>query len=246
MSKMILEVCAGDLGSVRAAKAGGASRVELCSGLAEGGMTPSFGLMTEAMRCDIDVNVLIRPRPGDFVYTQGDVDMMTLDINMAKTLGAKGVVIGALTPDGDIDMKVCRRLLERRGDLTVTFHRAFDLVRDPLEALEQVIELGCDRILTSGLAPTAEMGMPMLQTLHEAAAGRIKILAGGGVNPANAALIIASGGADELHASARSLQPSAMLFRRESVSMGTPGTDEYARPATDPALVAAILASATL
>lgn len=237
-----LEVCAGDYQSALNAARGGAARVELCSGLAEGGMTPSYGLVKQTLTIPgLKVNVLVRCRPGDFLYTPDEVAIMADDVAECAALGCNAVVIGALTAQGDPDIDACRRMLERRGECEVTFHRAFDLCRDPFEALERIIELGCSRVLTSGLAPAALQGVDMLAELQKAAAGRITILAGGGVNPGNAAEIVRRSGVHELHASARELVTSGMKFRRGDVSMGTPGTDEYARPCTSEATVRNII-----
>ena len=154
--KPILEVCCGDIQSIYAAKTGGAHRIELCSALSEGGVTPSAGLIREAVSSGIPaVHILIRPRGGDFLYSEDEIRLMETDIRCAVSSGVDGVVIGALTSDGDIDMTTCRRLIETAGDCSVTFHRAFDLCRNPQKALEDIISLGCDRILTSGLARSA-------------------------------------------------------------------------------------------
>lgn len=240
--KRLLEVCAGSIDSAQAAAEGGAERIELCSGLADGGITPSQGLIAAAVKL-IKTNVLIRPREGDFVYSPAEVEVMAADVARCRQLGCNGVVIGALTPAGDIDLDTCRRLMAEAGEMEVTFHRAFDLCRDPYGALEQLIDLGCRRVLTSGQAPSAMQGAEMLGRLHAQAAGRIIILAGGGVNSANAATLLARTGVSELHASARATATSAMQFRREGVSMGAPGADEYSRKATSAAEVAAIVAA---
>jgi len=252
-SSAVLEVCAADIDSVRAAAEGGAARVELCSGLAEGGVTPSVGLIASALGVargrDVEqggtmrVHVLVRPRPGDFVYSGDEVECMLADIAECRRLGVHGVVIGALTPVGDVDVAVCRRLVEAAGDMSVTFHRAFDVCADPFKALETIVALGCHRILTSGQAAAAKEGIALLQRLHRQAAGRIKILAGGGVSPANASDLMASGGVDELHASARTQVASAMQFRNPNVSMGVPGADEYSRKITDPSVVMRIISA---
>ena len=239
----ILEICCGDIGSVRAAVKAGADRVELCSALGVGGLTPSAGLIREAVgiKGNTKVHVLIRPREGDFLYSGQEVEIMINDIATARGLGADGVVIGALCSDGRIDTSVCRRLIEAAGELTVTFHRAFDVCRSPEQALEELIEMGCDILLTSGCAPSAMEGLEMIRKLKSQAAGRIHILAGSGVTPANAALILESAGVDQLHASARTTVGSAMTFRNPKVSMGAPGTDEYSRKVTDPETVGRII-----
>lgn len=258
----ILEVCTGSITSVLHAAEGGAGRIELCSGLDEGGLTPSIGLIQAAMQVEgIKKHVLIRPRGGDFLYTEGDLDIMVDDILAARRAGVDGVVVGALTADGDVDVEACHRFLDAargeyvdfaEGDLdeayflppvSVTFHRAFDLCRDPFAALETLVALGFDRILTSGQAATAAEGVPLLRQLVERAADRIVIMPGCGVNAQNAPLILEATGATEIHASARAAWPSQMRFRHQGVSMGKPGSDEYATKETDVETVRQIVAS---
>lgn len=237
----LLEVCCGDIDSVRAAIKGGASRVELCSALSEGGVTPSAALICQAVATGISVNVLIRPRGGDFLYSADERHIMKEDIRRAADCGASGVVIGALRPDGFIDTDLCRRLVKAAGDISVTFHRAFDMCRDPEKGLEEVIGLGCHRILTSGGAASATEGADTLRMLNQKAGKRIIILAGGGVNPDNAAGLIRSTGVKEIHASARTRIGSLMEWRREGVAMGSPDSDEYSRMVTSPDMVADII-----
>ncbi|MDE5821975.1 MAG: copper homeostasis protein CutC [Paramuribaculum sp.] len=240
--KNLLEVCAGDIDSVIAAAQGGASRVELCSALGEGGVTPSIGFIRSALQVQgIRVHVLIRPRGGDFLYTPQEVDCMVDDIVAAREAGVHGVVIGALTPDGEIDMNACRKMMEAAAGISVTFHRAFDLCRDPFKALEDIISLGCDRILTSGQAQTALEGKENLAELVKQADGRIIILAGAGVSQSNAAEILNASGTGEIHASARTSVESGMKFRHSGVSMGTPGSDEYSRKTTSADIVKQIV-----
>lgn len=227
-----LEVCAGCMESVWAAARGGAYRVELCSGLGEGGVTPSLGFVKEALKVPgLKKNILIRPRGGDFLYTPAEVEIMVQDILAVKDLGADGVVIGALCPDGTIDEEAMEKMLEAACGMEVTFHRAFDMSRDADESLERIIALGCDRILTSGMAPAAEVGIPTLRRMVERALGRISVMPGCGVKSANAAIIVKETGVGEIHASARCLQDSKMQFRQEGVCMGQKG-DEYKRMAT--------------
>lgn len=230
-----LEICCGDLDSVRAAVTGGADRIELCSALALGGLTPSSAMIEAAVaECrTVAVHVLIRPREGDFVYTPEEVDVICADIRAARRAGADGVVIGAQTPDGEVDTEACLRMMDAARGLSVTFHRAFDRMAHPAKALEDIIALGCNRILTSGCAPAALGGAALLRSLNGQADGRIIILGAGGVSPENASEILCRSGIAELHASARSPQPSRMTFRRDSVPMGTPGADEYTRMITD-------------
>ena len=248
---MQLEICCGDLASVIAARKGGASRIELCSGLTDGGLTPSMGLIRGAVATGIPhVNVLIRPRPGDFLYSPEELDLMEDDIRGAIAAGANGVVIGVLTPEGEIDTEACTRLIEAAHDQArkenkekadITFHRAFDVSDDPDKSLEAVISLGCDSLLTSGMAPSAMKGIPMLSHLVHKADGRVAIMAGAGINPANAADIIKATSVNAIHSTARKPIASRMCFRRPLVPMGAPGSDEYAPLSTSPDVVAALI-----
>lgn len=242
MKPYVLEVCAGDVQSAEAARRGGAARVELCAALAEGGVTPSAAFVREVCKMEgLAVHVLIRPRGGDFLYDEQEVRMMVDDILLMREWGADGVVIGALTSDGQVDTAACRRLADAAGGLHVTFHRAFDLCRDPFEALEVICDLGCDRLLTSGQAQTAEAGIPLLRELVRRSEGRLSVMPGSGVSAKNARRILAETGASELHASARRVFHSAMAYRRPGVNMGVPGMDEFARKATDEDEVRALL-----
>lgn len=198
-----LEVCCGDMRSVRAAKEGGAHRIELCRALDMDGLTPTKEMIAEGISLEIPVQVLIRPREGDFVYDEAEVQAMLKDIRLAKRLGANGVVIGALRPDGSIDEETVRRFVEEAKGLSITFHRAFDVCSQPSEALETIISLGCHRLLTSGQAPTAEQGIPLLKRLVEQSAGRISIMPGAGVSTENAHRILSETGAHEIHGSLR-------------------------------------------
>lgn len=198
-----LEVCCGDLQSVCAAIEGGAHRVELCEALELDGLTPSEAMMESAIGMGIPVQVLIRVREGDFVYNKEEVCKMQHDIRIARELGAAGVVIGALMPDGSIDEDAIHRMMDEAEGLSVTFHRAFDVCRNPEEALEKIISLGCHRLLTSGQAPTAEQGIPMLKKLVGQADGRIIIMPGAEVNPQNVSRILEETGAIEIHGSLR-------------------------------------------
>ncbi len=230
-----LEICTGDPVGVMAAVEGGADRVELCSGLAEGGLTPSAATIRFASR-RIPTNVLIRPRSGDFIYSEEEVGVMCDDIAFARSLGAQGIVIGALLPDGRLDSEACGRMLSFAPGADTTLHRAFDLTPDPYEALETAIRLGFRRILTSGQAPTALEGARLIRELHRRADGRILIMAGAGVTPKNAAEILDLSEADEIHASARSLRPGAMEAGG-AVAMGSNDAADGSRLATDPDIV---------
>ena len=240
----ILEICAGSVESAVAARNGGAKRIELCAALEIGGVTPSAGLIKEARKIEgLILNVIIRPRGGDFLYNEYEIACMEEDIRLCKTLGVDGVVIGALTPDGDVDTATCKRLIAASDGMSVTFHRAFDMCRNPRKSLEELITLGCHRVLTSGQAATAQAGIPLLRELVEQANGRIIIMPGCGVSSANAAAILQATGATEIHASARKSVGSGMLFRHSGVSMGNPDSDEYARKESDVNEVRAIVNS---
>ena len=240
----ILEICAGSVESAIAARDGGAQRIELCAALEVGGVTPSAGLIAEARKIEgLVLNVIIRPRGGDFLYDEHEAACMEQDIRTCRELGVDGVVIGALTAEGDIDTTLCGRLIKAANGMSVTFHRAFDMCRDPKEALGQLISLGCHRVLTSGQAATAEAGIPLLKELVQLAGERIIIMPGCGVNSGNAARILKETGATEIHASARKSVGSGMLFRHSGVSMGNPDSDEFARKETDVNEVRAIVNS---
>jgi copper homeostasis protein len=189
------------------------------------------------------LHVIIRPRGGDFLYSDLEREIMLEDVRMARRLGVDGVVFGALTADGDIDMDFMRRLMAESEGMSVTFHRAFDVCRNPFVALEQIIELGCDRILTSGQMPKAEDGVDLLKQLVEKAGDRIIIMPGCGVNAGNIAKIAQITGAKEFHFSARSKHESGMQFRKSRVSMGgSVMIDEYSRDVTDELIVKDIIA----
>lgn len=221
--KRIIEICANSAQSCVEAEAGGAARVELCAAIPEGGTTPSYGEIKSAqeLTSHIAINVIIRPRGGDFLYTDAEVRSMLHDIELCKRLGVHGVVFGCLTKEGDIDVALMRRLVEAARPLSVTCHRAFDVCRDPFAALEQLIELGCDRVLTSGQQSDAVKGIPLIAKLVKRAAGRIIVMPGCGVRENNIAQIEAATGAKEFHTSARSVVYSQMEYRNERVPMGS-------------------------
>jgi len=209
----LLEVCCGNPESVAAAVGGGARRVELCSALELDGLTPPTEWIRDARTHfpHLTLHVLIRSRAGDFCYSEPEVATLAEQVGSALEAGADGIVVGCLTKDGAVDLPAMRRLVHvvdewnrsgKTARVTLTFHRAFDVCKRPFEALEQIIGLGCDRILTSGQAATAEAGSALLRELREKAAGRIILLAGGGVTPANAAGILQATGCTEIHASA--------------------------------------------
>ncbi len=235
MKKYQFEVCANSVESCLAAQTGGANRVELCAGIPEGGTTPSYGEISMAREIldTTRLHVIIRPRGGDFLYSPIEVKTMLKDIEIDRKLGVDGVVFGCLTANGEIDSTAMQELMLASQGLSVTFHRAFDVCCNPKEALEQIIELGCNRILTSGQQATAEQGIPLLKELQEQAAGRIILLAGCGVNENNIARIAQETGIQEFHFSARESIISEMKYKNESVSMGgTVHINEYERNVT--------------
>ncbi|MDE1149570.1 MAG: copper homeostasis protein CutC [Azospirillaceae bacterium] len=201
LHRMKLEVCVDSPAGVAAAIKGGADRLELCSALALGGLTPSRGLMALAASCPRPSYAMIRPRAGDFVYGRSDLDVMGDDIDTVRALGLSGVVLGASLPNGELDVAALSILVDRADGLGKTLHRAIDLTPDPIEALEAAIELGFERVLTSGGARTAVEGMETIADLVDQAQGRISIMAGSGVNADNAVDLIQRTGVTEVHAS---------------------------------------------
>jgi copper homeostasis protein len=202
--KFELEICAGNIQSVLAADLGGADRVELCENLNEGGTTPSFGTIAMAKeRCSLDVFVLIRPRGGDFVYSEIEFEVMLKDVQSAVELGVDGIVMGCLGEDGTIDYEKCCRLMEAAGGMPVTFHRAFDVTPDPFKALDTIRSLGISRLLTSGQKSRAEDGLVLIKDLHAHAGTNLKIMAGSGINESNIQDIATRAGISAFHATLR-------------------------------------------
>jgi len=213
MAKRLLEVAANSLASALAAQAGGADRVELCTGLELGGLTPSAAQIAQVReRLSIPVYVLIRPRAGDFLYGDDELDVMQRDIETCLSLGCDGVVFGALDAEGRVDVPRCRPLLEAAGGMGVTFHRAFDMTRDLPQALEDIVALGAERVLTSGGAVSATSGAATLRQLVQQAAGRIVVMPGAGIHAANVADLARATHATEFHASAKASHPSGMRW----------------------------------
>ena len=201
---VILELCTESLAGVVAAGEAGAHRIELCSALAEGGVTPSLGLFRQAkVRSKLPLHVLVRPRAGDFCYGALELAVMLDDLAQFREAGAAGLVFGALTPDGALALPAMKRLMAAAEPLPVTFHRAFDVCREPFKVLEQLIALGVTRLLTSGQQADAHAGTPLLKALTEQAGDRLIVMAGGGVRAANAAQIVRETGVSELHFSAQ-------------------------------------------
>lgn len=206
---MILEICASNYQSAINAEMAGAHRIELCSELAIGGITPSFGFIKQVIEnVKIPVFVLIRPRSGNFVYSKDEFDIMKEDIQMCKDLGCKGIVSGILDVDNSIDIERTEQLVKLANPLTFTFNRAFDSTPNPYEAMEQLIRLNVDRILTSGQESSAERGIFVLQQLKKLANGRIIILPAGGINSENI-LVFKGGGFEEVHCSASIINPAS-------------------------------------
>jgi copper homeostasis protein len=199
---MLLEICAYTIASCRLAAEAGADRVELCADPAQGGTTPSIGLVRAAMELGIPVFPMVRPRGGDFVYNTDEMDVMHRELHVFRELGCPGVVFGMLRADGSIHRDRMRDAVERAGPMAVTCHKAFDQVPDAEAALETLVDAGCARVLTSGLAADALTGAPLIARLVEQAAGRIVVMAGGGVRSGNIRQLMEATGAQEFHSSA--------------------------------------------
>ena len=231
----LLEICVDSYESAIRAASAGASRLELCGDLLVGGVSPSPFLIRQVLEAvTIPVNVLLRPRFGDFCFTKEEKDVLLQEIEFCRDVGANGVVIGALDPYGYLDaefLQDCRHLV---GNMKMTLHRCFDVCQDPYEALEVAETLKFDTILTSGQAAKAPDGLDVLAQLHKQAADRIHIMAGSGVNPGNIRQIHEATGITHFHFSAKRSEPSPMLFKREGVPMGLPMASEFDRQYCDP------------
>lgn len=232
--RVALEIVVDDAEGLAAAAAAGVDRIELCSALALGALTPSAGLMARAARCGVPVIAMIRPRPGDFLYSPGELAVMLEDIGAARAAGLAGVAVGVTRPDGRLDGPAMARLMRAAAGMEVVIHRAFDVTPDPAEALELALSLGITRIMTAGHAPDALAGAAGLRALVQAARGRCEIMAGGGVTAADAPALIAAG-VDALHASCSVMRPVG----------GPLGALRIApeRMATDPAAIRALQAA---
>jgi len=218
---MLFEIVIDSVEGAVAAQAAGAQRVELCQALVEGGLTPSLGLLQVVrQRVSLGVMVMVRPRGGDFCYTEAEFAVMQQDIAAAKAAGADGIVLGLLLPDGRVDVERARALVARARPLPVTFHRAFDMTRDAGEALEALCDLGIERVLTSGQHATALEGKELIARLVQQAGERITILAGGGVSAENVAEIVSSTGVREVHFGGSKQVDSPMTFRNTHCAMG--------------------------
>lgn len=233
--KYHIEVCIDNLESLHQAIQGGATRIELCSSLALGGLTPSFGLMKKAGQISsVPVYAMIRPRQGDFLYDQDDIDAMLLDIEAAAEAELRGVVLGLLTADGHIDLPLTQQLVDkaRLYGLNVTFHRAIDQCVDWRQAIEDIISLGCERILTSGLAENVEQGSEVLKQMVTVADGRLSIMAGAGLHADNVKTVVHQTGVREVHLSGKTTRASGMHSVSERAKMGNQNIDDYLIPLT--------------
>jgi copper homeostasis protein len=225
-----VEVCVESVASAVAAARGGAARVELCSDLLEGGLTPSAGQI-EVVRQNISVglHVMIRPHGGDFLYSPEELEIMQRDIQVAKNLGADGVVFGILEPGGNVDLKNTRRLVDCARPLSVTFHRAFDMSADLFRALEDIVICGADRVLTSGAQSTAALGRRVIAELIRVAEGRVVVVPAGGIAGSEVRHLLERTGASEIHVGLGNMVPSPMQYRNERVSIGSAAGREYQR-----------------
>ena len=242
---MKIEICVDSVEGAMAAQRGGADRVELCDNLMEGGTTPSGGcikLARENLR--LGLQVIIRPRGGDFLFSDVEFGVMAEDIRLVKALGADGVVIGCLTSAGDIDVARTAKLIDLARPMNVTFHRAFDMCRDPRQGLEELIRLGVDRVLTSGQEASVLEGLDLIRELHQQAAGRIILMPGGGLTVRNVKKIVDLSGVSEVHLSARSGVESGMQHRNGRCFMGGAlRPPEFSWKTTDESAVRAVVTS---
>lgn len=228
MDNFILEACVDSVESALAAVRGGATRLELCGSLVIGGTTPTPWLFKEIRRhSDIRIHALIRPRFGDFCYTDEEFILIREAVKEFRSLGAEGVVVGILNPDGTLDIERMKILMEEAGDMSVTLHRAFDVCADPYETMEQAISLGIDTILTSGQKNVCSLGTDLLKDLVEKGAGRIVIQVGSGVNADVIEEVYPKTGAKAYHMSGKVTLDSSMTYRKEGVNMGLPSISEY-------------------
>jgi copper homeostasis protein len=243
---MIFEVCVDSVAGVRAAKAAGADRVELCADLLEGGITPSCGMIRQAKTIvGIDLNVMIRPRGGDFLFDDDEFAAMRSDIEIAKAEGADGVVIGLLTAAGEVDVARTRELISLARPLSTTFHRAFDMTPEPFRAIEMLVELGVDRVLTSGQEASVLDGLPLIVELIERAGNRIVVMPGGGISKRNVDRVVAAAKPREIHFAALEPVASGMRFRRAHVFMGGElRPPEYDRLDTSAASIRSVMVKA--
>lgn len=240
-----VEICVEGVDGLVAAQEAGADRAELCASLLEGGITPSLGMVRAALNvATIPFHVIIRPRGGDFLYSELEFQSMLEDVKAMKELGVAGVVIGCLTADGAIDEVRTRALVEAAKPMKVTNHRAFDMTRNVGEAIEALVRCGVDRVLTSGQADTAEEGVPAMIDTMAAAKGRIRIMACGGLDAGNIGSIYSRTKVDDIHFAAPMQVDSGMRYRNLGVTMGGEEAEaEFALTVTDPNAVRATIAA---
>lgn len=243
---VVIEACVTSVPCALGAQQAGARRIELCDNLFWGGTTPGPGSIISARQnLEIDLNVIIRPRGGDFLYTDMEFDIMKAEIRFCREQGADGVVFGILRADGTVDSDRCAELIELSGNMSTTFHRAFDMTSDPFTALNDLVSLGFNRVLTSGQRPSAMEGIELIAELVGLAGDSIIIMPGVGINPDNAAEVISRSGATEFHVFTRTVKPSRMEYRNPAVFMGTnPDLDEYAWDVIDTAALRSICVTA--
>jgi copper homeostasis protein len=242
-----IEVCVEGIDGLIAAQNAGADRVELCASLLEGGLTPSLGTVRQALKAaTIPFHVIVRPRGGDFLYSEREFASMVEDVRTLRELGIAGVVFGCLTADGEIDEQLMGALVDEARPMSVTCHRAFDMTREPAEAIEALVRCGVDRVLTSGQRANAMEGLATLKATVAAARGRIKIMACGTLDATNIALVLRVSGADEAHFAALKTVRGGMRYINPNVAMGSDddASREYALTVTDEAAVRATIAAA--
>jgi copper homeostasis protein len=234
----IIEIATTDFITTKTAVEGGADRIELCAALTEGGTTPSAGMIKQCRQAfDVQLFPIIRPRGGDFLYTEDEFEIMLHDVKLCRDLGCDGIVTGLLKKDGSIDKKRTEKLVQAAYPMEVSFHRAFDRCKDPLEAMEQLISIGCQRILTSGQQPTAPQGIDLIAELVKAAADRIIIMPGSGVRKENLKELALKTGATEFHSSLRGRSKTKMEFLHPAFAASE---ESYSNPSVDPEEVKAL------
>jgi copper homeostasis protein len=238
-----LEICVDSIESAINAQSAGADRIELCDNLYEGGTTPSFGMIASVREnLSVGLHVIIRPRGGDFLYSDPEFDIMRRDIEMCGEAGVDGVVVGILRNNGRIDTERTSKLIELAQPMSVTFHRAFDVCSDPVEGLEEIIGTGATRLLTSGQKNIVTEGAELIKQLVNLADTRIIVMPGSGLNESNIEKIARYTGATEFHLTARKTIDSGMIFRREDIHMGgTTGIQEYSRKIADTEIIINII-----
>lgn len=238
-----LEICVDTVESAIDAQDAGADRVELCNNLFEGGTTPGYGtILSSRNNLNIRLNVIIRPRGGDFLYSDLEYDIMRRDIDICGKCGVDGIVLGILRSEGSVDVERTAKLIEFAHPMSVTFHRAFDMCSDPIQGLEDVIASGAKRLLTSGQKDKAEEGAELISQLIVQAGDRITVMPGSGINESNIAWIARVTGANEFHLSGRKVIESKMIFRKQGISMGgTTDIPEFSRKAADPEKIKSIV-----